>query len=115
MIVAKPVVPDQYWILRDGDVKIGNIQAEPGGFAVKIHNHVERYKNIPTIKKKVAIDFEKSPRSQTTHNPGNEIYGYPTTHQPYNAIYDVKHQVPLWTRESCRLVSSAARSRLDCG
>ena len=24
---------------------------------------------------------------------------FPTTGRPYNAIYDVKHQVPLWTRE----------------
>jgi hypothetical protein len=24
---------------------------------------------------------------------------YPTREQAYNAIYDVKHQVPLWTRE----------------
>ena len=100
MIVAKPVIPDQYWILRDGDVKIGNIQAEPGGFAVKIHDHVQRYKNIPTIKRKVAIDFQKAPQRAQPKDPHNEIYGYPTTHRPFNAIYDVRHQVPLWTRES---------------
>jgi len=100
MIIAKTVVPDQYWILRDGDRKIGNIQAEPGGFAVKIHDHVERYKSIPTIKRRVAIDFEKAPAQIQTRDPGNEIYGYPTTHRPHNAIYDVRHQVPLWTRES---------------
>ena len=100
MLVAKPVVPDQYWILRDGDVKVGNIQAEPGGFAVKIHDHVERFKSLPTIKRKVAIDFEKSPARPRAHAQGNEIYGYPTTHRPHNAIYDVRHQVPFWTRES---------------
>lgn len=100
MIIAKPVVPDQYWILRDGDVKIGNIQAEPGGFAVKIRDHVERFKNIPTIKKRVAIDFQKAPQRAQPKDPHNEIYGYPTTHRPFNAIYDVRHQVPLWTRES---------------
>ena len=27
------------------------------------------------------------------------VHGYPTREQAYNAIYDVKHQVPLWTRE----------------
>ena len=100
MIVAKPVVPDQYWILRDGDVKIGNIQAEPDGYAVKIHDHVQRFKNIPTIKRKVAIDFQKAAQRAQPKDPHNEIYGYPTTHPPFNAIYDVRHQVPLWTRES---------------
>lgn len=98
MIVAKPVIPDQYWILRDGDVKIGNIQAEPGGFAVKINNQIKRFSSITTIKKTVDISFEKS-HTAPPPEPGNEIYGYPTTHTPYNAIYDVRHQVPLWTRE----------------
>jgi len=100
MIVAKPVVPDQYWILRDGDVKIGNIQAEPGGFSVRIHDHVQKFKNLPTIKRKVAIDFERSPKKVRENPDTNEIYGYPTTHRPFNAIYDVRHQVPLWTKES---------------
>lgn len=100
MIIAKPVIPDQYWILKDGDRKIGNIQAEPGGFAVKINDQIARYKNILTIKKKVAIDFEKISQRSASNQVGNEIYGYPTTHRPHNAIYDVRHQVPLWTRDS---------------
>lgn len=99
MIVAKPVIPNQYWILRDGDHKVGNIEADPGGgFQVKINNHVERFKTITTIKRKVAIDFEpvvSTPKISST----NQVNGFPTTHHPYNAIYDVQHRVPLWTRE----------------
>lgn len=99
MIVAKAVIPDQYWILREDDRKIGNIEAEPGGFAVKINNQVRRFKSITTIKKNVNINFEVTKRPKKP-KPGNEVYGYHTTHRPYNAIYDVRHQVPLWTRES---------------
>jgi hypothetical protein len=99
MIIAKPVIPNQYWILKQDDVKIGNIQAEPGGFSVRIHDHVQKFKNLPTIKRKVAIDFERSPQKSKSKSDANEIYGYPTTHPPHNAIYDVRHQVPLWTRE----------------
>lgn len=98
MIVAKPVIPNQYWILRQDDRKVGNIQAEPGGFAVKINNEVRKFKSITTIKKNVDISFESVKKSKLS-SPDNEIYGYPTTHHPYNAIYDVRHQVPLWTRE----------------
>lgn len=99
MIVAKAVIPNQYWILRQDDRKIGNIEAEAGGFAVKINNQVRKFKSITTIKKNVDINFENIKQSKKVQ-PGNEIYGYPTTHIPYNAIYDVKHQVPLWTREA---------------
>jgi hypothetical protein len=99
MIVAKAVIPNQYWILKQDDRKVGNIEADPsGGFQVKINNQVERFKTIRTIKQRVAIDFEPvvKPRTRVT---GNEVNGYPTTSKPYNAIYDVRHQVPLWTRE----------------
>ncbi len=99
MIIAKAVIPDQYWILREDDRKIGNIEAEPGGFAVKINNQVKKFKSITTIKKNVDISFEPI-KSTVVPKTGKEIYGYPTTHKPHNAIYSVKHQVPLWTRES---------------
>ena len=99
MIVAKAVIPNQYWILRKDDRKVGNIEADPsGGFQVRIYNQVERYKTIRTLKQRVNIDFEPVAKSRPKVL-GNEVNGYHTTSKPYNAIYDVKHQVPLWTRE----------------
>jgi len=98
MIVAKAVIPDQYWILREDDRKIGNIEQAPDGFRVRINDRVEKFKTIHTIKKQKSIDFE--PQKQTVQKQeGNQVYGYATTSQPYNGVYDVKHQVPLWTRE----------------
>jgi ribonuclease G len=58
MIVAKPVIPNQFWILKDGDHKVGNIEIAPGGFSVKIGDHVLSYNSINTIKQKVKINFE---------------------------------------------------------
>ena len=100
MIVAKPVIPNQYWILRQDDQKIGNIEAGPDGFQVKIRGHVEKYKTIHTIKKNVAIEFESAAVPRTHKGTDKMAYGYPTTSRPHNSIYDVKHQVPLWTKES---------------
>lgn len=99
MIIAKAVIPNQYWILRKDDRKIGNIEADPsGGFQVKILDRVEKFKTIATLKKRTAIDFEPSQRRRTTVCE-SLVHGYPTTSRPYNAIYDVKHRVPLWTKE----------------
>ena len=99
MIVAKPVIPNQYWILRQDDQKVGNIEADPqGGFQVKIRDQIEKFKTIHTIKKKVDISFEPQYRKSTTQTD-NSVHGFPTTHKPYNAVYDVKHHVPLWTQE----------------
>jgi hypothetical protein len=98
MIIAKPVIPNQFWILKDGDHKVGNIEAGADGFSVKIGNNTQHYKNINIIKQKIHIAFEPAAKKQKIVNT-NTAHGFPTFGQAYNAIYDVKHQVPLWTRE----------------
>lgn len=100
MIVAKAVIPNQYWILRDEAGKVGNIEADPsGGFQVRINNQVQRFRTISTLKRKVDIDFQTVEKKQPAVQ-GNQVYGFHTTSRPFNAIYDVKHQVPLWTRDA---------------
>ena len=98
MIIAKPVIPNQFWILKDGENKIGNIESAVDGFSVKIGDRVKSYKNINTIKKSVAIDFETAISKKIPINK-NLVHGYETKGTAYNAIYDVKHRVPLWTKE----------------
>ena len=98
MIVAKPVIPNQFWILRDGDIKVGNIEAGPEGFSVKINNQVQSYKSINILKKKVSIDFEPAVKNHKS-TTANLVHGYSTEGRAYNSIFDVKHQVPLWTKE----------------
>jgi hypothetical protein len=99
MIVAKTVIPNQYWILREDDRKVGNIEAGPEGFQVRINDQVESFKTIHTIKKTTRIEFEAAVTRKPVTSTARSVYGYHTTSRPYNGVYDVKHQVPLWTRE----------------
>lgn len=99
MIVAKPVIPNQFWILKQNDRKVGNIEARADGFSVKIGDQVSSYKTINTIKQKIAIAFEPVAKNIGPGVVENTVHGFPTIGQAHNAIYDVKHQVPLWTRE----------------
>jgi len=98
MILAKPVIPNQYWILRQDDRKIGNIEAGPDGFSLKINNETTRFKSIQTLKQKVNITFENTPRA-INMPVTNSVHGFPTAGLAHNAIFDVKHQLPLWTKE----------------
>ena len=99
MIVAKPVIPNQFWILKQDDRKVGNIEAGADGFSVRIGSQVSSYKTINTIKQKIAIAFEPSVKNTDASTSKTIVHGYPTVGTAHNAIYDVKHQVPLWTRE----------------
>ena len=98
MIVAKTVVPNQYWILKEDDKKIGNIEAQGGGFTVKINNKIDHFASIKGIKQKISIEFQ--PFTQSKKNSvKHEVNGYATDGKPYNAIYDIKHRAPLWTKD----------------
>ena len=98
MKVAKAVIPDRYWILKQDERKIGNIESGPNGFQVKINNQVQQFNCIASVEQSVNIRFEPTVRSQPRPIT-NEVNGYHTTSLPYNAIFDVKHQVPLWTQD----------------
>ena len=96
MIVAKPVVANQYWILKQDDQKIGNIQASPDGYLVKIQNQVSSYKTIPMVRKKANIEFE--PAEKTSKPSTDSVHGYPTGCRAHNAMWNVQLRLPLFTK-----------------
>jgi hypothetical protein len=95
MIVAKSVIDNKFWILTDDDKKIGNIQAAADGYFVRINDKTVTYKTLSSLKKQANIHFDSSDRSKI--NDGL-VYGYNPGGKAYNAIFDVKRQLPLFTR-----------------
>lgn len=96
MILAKPVVANQYWILKQNDQKIGNIQASADGFVVKIQNQVSSYKTIPMVQRKANIEFE--PAEKVTKPQTNQVHGYYTGCRTHNAMWNVQMKLPLFTK-----------------
>lgn len=95
MIKAKPVIADQYWILRDESKKIGNIQALPHGYSVRINGQESTFDNLKLVKKIAGISFD----SVTKASPSdNLIYGFNPRGRAYNAMFDVQRQLPLFTK-----------------
>ena len=65
MIVAKPVVDKQFWILQDGSEKVGNVEAaQGGGFNVKINDTIQQYKTIKMVTQLHNIVFEQPPKDR---------------------------------------------------
>lgn len=100
MIKAKTVVPDRYWILRDDQKKIGNIESDGTGYTVSINGASAKYTTLSMIQQRVPIDFELLEQAAVADTQC-EVHGYSTTAPAHNAIFDVKHQLPLWTLEPC--------------
>ena len=97
MIVAKPVIDKQFWILKQDDQKVGNIQVTADGtYEVKIQNQIDRYKTIPMLRKATGVEFE--PAEKKSKPATDSVHGYPTGCRAHNAMWDVKHRLPLFTK-----------------
>jgi hypothetical protein len=96
MIVAKPVIDNQYWILKQDDEKIGNVQAVDGGFALTIRNKVAKFKTIRMLRRQANIEFAEP--EHVTPLPKDRVHGYPTGCRTHNGMWNVQLKLPLFTK-----------------
>jgi len=95
MIKAKPIIADQYWILRDESKKIGNIQAMPKGYSVRINGRESTFDDLKLVKKLAGISFDIV---TTGKKADNLIYGHNPKGRAYNVMFDVQRHLPLYTK-----------------
>jgi hypothetical protein len=96
-LIAKPVIDRKYWILQEGNQKVGNVEACDGGYQVKINNQVAQYKTIKLVEQRVHVQFEPLiavKRKPTT----NCVHDYPVAGRVCNPIWDVQKKLPLFTK-----------------
>lgn len=95
-LVAKPIVKNQFWIVTDGNKKVGNIEANNAGYGVQVNGTFLQFNNTDEIKKKAHIKFEPLKSNKTKASmPYPE---YPTTARVYNSILDIKRGLHLFTK-----------------
>jgi hypothetical protein len=97
-IVAKPVIDKQFWILQQGDRKVGNVEACAGGYQVKINNQVVQYKSIKMVEQRVNVRFESTPKVAKTKPKTNLVHGYPACGRIYNPMWDLQQKLPIYTK-----------------
>lgn len=95
-LTAKPIVKGEYWVVTDGEKKVGNVTHDGSGFDVRIGNTVEHFTTTKAIEKKVNIEFEKLISKKNDTLP---FAIYPTSgNRVYNSVLDVKRKLHLFTK-----------------
>jgi hypothetical protein len=94
-LIAKPIVKNQFWIVTDGEKKVGNIEANNAGFGVQLNGTFLQFNNTEEIKKQAHIQFEAVKPKTKAEIPYPE---YPTTARTYNSMFDVKRGLHLFTK-----------------
>ena len=98
MIIAKPVIANQYWILHRDNQKVGNIEACDGGYQVKINNSISQYRTIDMAAQRAQIEFV--PADATADHKPNLVHGYPAAGRVHNAVWNIPLKLPLFTRST---------------
>jgi hypothetical protein len=95
-LVAKPIIKDQYWVVTDGDKKVGNVLANSAGYEVILNGSTLQFNNTKDIAKQTKITFQPVKSNKVkVEMPYPE---YPTTSKTYNNIFDIKRKLHLYTK-----------------
>lgn len=95
-LIAKPIIKDQYWVVTDGEKKVGNVQANSAGYEVMLNGSTLQFDNTKDIQKKTKISFQPMKSNKTrVEMPYPE---YPTTNKTYNNVFDVKRKLHIFTK-----------------
>ena len=100
-IHAKPVVDGKFWIVEEAGVKIATLQKnENNKFILSNTSGEVMFNKKEELTKQFGKEFfltnKKVKITQSRHL--NECYDYPTSRTPYNAMYDVRRKLPLFTK-----------------
>lgn len=94
-LIAKPIIKNQYWLITDGNKKIGNVTADSNGFEVKLGSSTERYTTTNAIQKGKNISFVKIDKPKDNDPP---FAVFPTNKsRVYNNVFDVRKKLHLYT------------------
>lgn len=102
-IYAKPIVDGKFWIVEEGGVKIATLhKKENNKFVLSSTNGEMMFNKKQDLTKQFGEGFFlTSKKVKVTDNTEVlECHGYPTSSKPFNAMYDVRRKLPLFTKSN---------------
>jgi hypothetical protein len=99
-IKTKQLLLDRFWIIEQNGVRIGTIQRQDEDTFIVTGTD----SSIGKFTKKEIKDqfdiFDHTSLEPKKTEVKLEVYGYPTKHEPFNAVLDVKHKIPLYSKSA---------------
>lgn len=95
---VKPVLEDKFWIVEDEGIRVGTLTKDEDKF-IYTKKGVVTFHSETQIKK----EFGKSFLTAKITTPDldedtREIHGFPTKNKPYNSMFDISRNLPLFTK-----------------
>lgn len=99
-IHAKPIVEGKFWIVEKNGEKIGTLhKKENNRFVLNSSTGNSFFGKKEELVKAFGREFFQPKISAAVALEGlKEVHGYPASCRPFNAIYDVRKKLPLFTK-----------------
>ena len=102
-IHAKPIVDGKFWIVEEDGVKIATLhKKENNKFVLSSTTGEMMFNKKQDLTKQFGDGFFlTSTKVKVTDNTeALECHGFPTSSKPFNAMYDVRRKLPLFTKSN---------------
>lgn len=101
-IHAKPIVDGKFWVVEENGVKVATLSKKDNNkFILSSANGELMFNKKDELTKQFGSEFFlKSVKVKVSKIDTNECHGYPTSVKPYNAMYDVRRKLPLFTKSN---------------
>jgi len=100
MLTAKQIVENKFWILEaaNGD-RVGTVAVRGNKVTASVENKpAETFDSFDQLIGKYDVAFVKRTRDHQPKTQGNQVYGFPTSTEPFNGLWNVQMKVPHYTK-----------------
>jgi len=95
-LIAKPIIDEHYWIVTDGNKKIGNIKLSNHNiYEVTLSGNSLNFPTMDSLTQAIKISFQKNPLKKLPEIPYPD---YPTPKQIFNSMADIQRGLHLFTK-----------------
>lgn len=102
-IHAKPIVDGKFWIVEQDGEKIATLhKKENNKFILSSTTGEVMFNKKEELTKQFGKEFflKNTKVKVTSTAESKDCHGYPTSCNPYNAMYDVRRKLPLFTKSN---------------
>ena len=103
-VKAKTLVKDKFWIVEEHGQKLGTLQKKDdnGWIFLSKKDHRQVFHTQESLFTRFGFNiFEKTstPEEPIIEQTSNfTVHGYPSSQNPYNPMFDVQKQLPIYTK-----------------
>lgn len=96
---AKPIVDGKFWIVEDQGNKVGILKVtEQKKYVFSSKDTTATFDSKKKLFETFGKDFFVAKSFETSIDIEKEVHGYPASSEPHNPMFDVKRNLPLFTK-----------------